>query len=324
MHNTALEIPTLDRLNKDLRAAATTLSDVEARYLVDSYYQMQDNRIRSDNQVRSMEGEPNLLLSWLANNADMLENSIKTALQRYAQARPIGEWLMSNHGIGPVISAGLMAHIDIRKADTAAKIWRFAGQDPSTQWLGKAKAHELVSSIEGKEDIINRACILANRNPENFRKWLARNEEKESTAKLVKWLSQPPYNPTLKTLCWKIGQSFMKFHNDEKCFYGKMYREHKTMLEERSEAGFFKDYCLEKSSKVGKATEAHKQYKEGKLPKGQIDARARRYAVKMFLAHIQQVWWETETSTPCVVPYAIAHLGHKDYIAPPNYTPLKR
>ena len=33
-------------LDKDLRNAASTMTDDEARFLVDSYYQMQCNRIR--------------------------------------------------------------------------------------------------------------------------------------------------------------------------------------------------------------------------------------------------------------------------------------
>lgn len=37
-------------------------------------------------------------------------------------------------GIGPVIAAGLLAHIDIEKAPTVGHIWRFAGLDPTVTW----------------------------------------------------------------------------------------------------------------------------------------------------------------------------------------------
>ncbi len=40
------------RLSRDLVHAATTLSEDEARYLVDAYYLMQDDRKRAHNQVR--------------------------------------------------------------------------------------------------------------------------------------------------------------------------------------------------------------------------------------------------------------------------------
>ena len=48
----------MNKLTKDLRAATKFLSQEEARYLVDLYYQMQEDRKRTGNQVRSQEGEP--------------------------------------------------------------------------------------------------------------------------------------------------------------------------------------------------------------------------------------------------------------------------
>jgi hypothetical protein len=42
-------------------------------------------------------------------------------------------------GIGPVISAGMLAHLDVRLAQTAGHFWRFAGLDPSVRWEKKTK-----------------------------------------------------------------------------------------------------------------------------------------------------------------------------------------
>ncbi len=39
---------------------------------------------------------------------------------------------------------------------------------------------------------------------------------------------------------------------------------------------------------IGKSTEAYGHYSTGHLPPAPIDARARRWTVKLFLAHIQQ------------------------------------
>jgi hypothetical protein len=70
------------KLTKDERVASMTLGKDEARFLVDAYYQLQDNRIRSDGQVRSMskDGEPHAVLQWLADMNRTLEDSIKAAL----------------------------------------------------------------------------------------------------------------------------------------------------------------------------------------------------------------------------------------------------
>ena len=44
-------------------------------------------------------------------------------------------------------------------------------------------------------------------------------------------------------------------------------------------------------TKFKATTDAHKHLSGGKLPPAQIDGRARRYAVKLFLSHLQMVWW---------------------------------
>src|SRR5258708_8365225 len=50
-----------------------------------------------------------------------------------------------------------------------------------------------------------------------------------------------------------------------------------------------------------------------------IHARARRYAVRMFLSHLHQVWYEIEYGRPAPRPYAVEHLGHVHVIKPPNW-----
>ena len=177
--------PTI-RLSRDLVKASSTMTTMEARYLVDAYYLMQDDRKRAHNQVRAMEEEPHSVIGWLAGQSETLEGQIKRALDQYSDSHPAGAWLKSHYGIGPVIAAGLLAHIDIRKAPTVGHIWRFAGLDPTLKWEKGQKR---------------------------------------------------PFNAELKTLCWKLGQSFMKFSGKEECIYGAVYREHKAKYVARNEAG---------------------------------------------------------------------------------------
>ena len=266
---TNIDMNPVQRLTKDLAKAAITLSDDEARFLVDAYYLMQENRKRSDNQVRSMSAEPHTVIAWLAEQSDNLENQIKRALDKYSDGKSVGVWMKSIYGIGPVIAAGLLAHIDIKKAVTAGHIWRFAGLDPTMVWNKGEKR---------------------------------------------------PWNASLKTLCWKIGQSFMKFSNEDDCFYGKLYRERKKYEIYRNESGSNSEEAaaILTRKKIGKTTDAYRHLSGGKLPPAQIDARARRYAVKMFLSHLQQVWWFLENGQMPPKPYAINKLGHAHYIPPPN------
>ena len=126
---TTIVLDPLQALSRDIREAATMLSRQEVRFLVDYYYQTQEDRKRGSNQVRSVEetGEPHKVLDWLASNTNILEKNIATALAAYSDAHPVGRWAESIVGIGPIISAGLLANIDIQKSPTVGHIWRFAG-----------------------------------------------------------------------------------------------------------------------------------------------------------------------------------------------------
>lgn len=126
----------VQKLSRDLRAAATTLGVREARYFVNTYYDLQDYRIASANQQRKLlEGkDPSEFMGWLNQNLEVLENQIKAMLDKWSGAQPMGIWARNICGIGPVISSGLLANIDITKAPTVGHIWRFAGLDPTSKW----------------------------------------------------------------------------------------------------------------------------------------------------------------------------------------------
>jgi hypothetical protein len=315
-----LRLPAAKRLSKDLATAARTISDAEARFLVDAYYMMQDSRIRAAGQVRSIEKnpidtgltdddgapikmvEPHDVLSWLADQNWVLETQVKRALSKYVDGHPVGSWLTSVHGIGPVISAGLLAHIymgpwcaechgrtpdackERQKAPklklnkhewqpetscpTVGHIWRFAGLDPTVVWLPKTKR---------------------------------------------------PWNADLKVLCWKAGESFVKFSNSPECYYGKLWRKQKDVYISRNEAGMYAERSAEilTIKNYGKDTDAYAAYSVGRLPPAHIHAMARRYAVKLFLAHLHHVMHVRILGVDPPLPYPIAVLGHAHYIAPP-------
>jgi len=263
-----MNLEPIQKLGKDLRVAAKTLSDDEARFLVDYYYIAQEDRKRSTNQVRALNEskEPNAVIDWLADQTSGLENEIKKALDAYTENHPMGAWMRQVYGIGPVISAGLLAHIDITRAPTVGHIWRYAGLDPTSKWQ---KGHKR------------------------------------------------PWNASLKTLCWKAGQSFMKFSNRDECYYGYVYKERKAYEIARNERGDNKILAAEAMSIYSKNTEAYKHVSNGVLPPGQIDARARRYAVKLFLSHLHGAWYETHFGTKPPLPYPLVHLGHAHFIPSP-------
>jgi hypothetical protein len=268
---TALESEGLDRLTRDLRAAARTLTPDEARYLVDGYYTIQGQRIRIANQVRaaSEDAEPHEMMLWLRNGFQTFELDTKKALQAYAESSVPGRWAMSIVGIGPVIAAGMLAHIDITRARTAGAIWRFAGLDPTVRW-GKGEKR--------------------------------------------------PWNADLKVLCWKTGDSFVKVSGRADDVYGHVYRERKAYeLERDARGGHEATAVATLEARTFKDAATKRLYESGHLPAGRLDLRARRYAVKLFLAHLHHVMYEEHYGEPPPRPYVIEHGGHTHYIAPPNW-----
>ena len=261
----ALRVP-VRKLGRDMEKASSTLTAVEARYLVDSYYAMQAGRIRANNQIRALtqSGEPHESIAWLSTESRVLEESVKRTLGAYSANHPVGKRMRTVVGVGPVIAAGLLAHIDITRAPTAGAIWRYAGLDPTSEWKKGEKR---------------------------------------------------PHNASLKTLCWKLGESFVKVCNHKDAVYGKLYQERKEAELVKNEAGAFADQAaaeLEKF-KIGKTTDAYKAYSIGKLPPAHIHARAKRVAVKMFLSHLHQVWYEVEFGETAPVPY-VFEFADKEHV----------
>lgn len=261
------------RLTRDLKKSASMIDSDQARYLVDLYYSLQKLRIGAAAQVRSGGDEPNMLISWTEDMYEKLENDVKSALLVFAQSQIPGRWAMSIKGIGPVISAGLLAHIDITKTPTAGALWRFSGYDPTIKWEKKAKR---------------------------------------------------PWNARLKVLGWKAGQSFVKSSGRAGSQYGPLYRERKLYEIERNERKEYADQAraILAARNIGADTEAYKWYSMGMLPPAHIQARAERYAVKIFLSHMWAVMYENHYKKPAPRPYAIAILEHVHEIAIPNW-PLK-
>jgi hypothetical protein len=131
-HKASSKEKTLHR--DDLRKVGNIFA-AELRLLVSNYYQVQEMRKRMDMQLRHL-GDKQLLDISLA-GPDIFggwEDDIAKAFKKILRDDPVANWVMAQRGIGHIITAGLLAHIDITKAPTVGHIWRFAGLDPSQQW----------------------------------------------------------------------------------------------------------------------------------------------------------------------------------------------
>ena len=127
-----------------------------------------------------------------------------------------------------------------------------------------------------------------------------------------------PWNASLKTLCWKIGESFVKVSGNPKAFYGTVYKQRKELETARNERGEYADQAkaMLERKRFGKDTQARAHYEAGRLPPAHIHARAKRYAVKLFLAHYFEVGYTLATGHAPPMPYPIAIQGHAHKIDP--------
>lgn len=273
--NHGFAFPLWQRMSKDVRTMRLNFDRNSVRELVSTYYRIQDDRIALAAQARELQavGSPHELAEYLSDQLGYMEASLKSPLKAFAESYEVGRWALSQYGIGPVITSGLISHIDIEKAPTAGSVWRYSGLDPTSKWEKGQKR---------------------------------------------------PWNAELKVLSWKIGQSFMKFSNKEQCFYGKLYRQDKQRRIELNESGAYAERAkIILESKNWRANKSKETLQSGMLPAAQIDAQARRFAVKIFLSHFHAVWFETHHDKPAPRPYTIEHMGHAHMIEIPNYTPLK-
>lgn len=255
---------------RDLRLIASQMDEEQARFYVKRYYILQNDRIRYNNQVRTLGAKPNLLLSAFSEVSTRQEKLLKNVLDDYTVDHPVGSWLRSIRGIGPVIAAGIIAHIDPERIHTAGSIWRFAGLDPTQPKMERGVK----------------------------RSW----------------------NADLKKLVFLAGESFVKTKGHEEGYYGHLYEKKKEYYQQKNLAGEFSQAAARilTEKKWDTKTVTYAALKSGKLSDGHIHAMARRFAVKIFLSHLFEVYCITVKGIKPPAPFAIAILGHAHRLEIPN------
>ena len=333
------ELELIQKLSKDVKSTATNLGKKEARNLVDLYYQMQKLRIGTDGQLRAIrqsgENEPSETLKYFNKGFQQLEENLQKVLDVYTMNTPVGKWLRSITGVGPVIAAGFIANLDINERTTAGYFWSYCGlNDYNRPWLGREKSKAIVDEVLGNkknkdityEDFAE-CCrrtqwkaqnIIQAKNGKGEFIFMKDGEYKFTKEDIIKQLSKKPYNANMKTLCWKVAQSFVKSQNRPTDLYGKLYVERKMYENEKNERLEYKDQAEVGARRVGKTTEAYKWYSKGMLPPAHINRRAERWVTKIFLSHLHQVMYMVELGQLPPKPFAESHLEHIHMIPCPN------
>ena len=315
------------------RQLAQISSDIEAmspdqcRTVVDIYYEIQRLRIAANAQHESSE-VPVRPLASVATLMRMNEDGLQSILGAFAKRHREGRWALSQCGIGPVITAGLLAHIKPERAPTAGALWRFAGLDPGQEWLGTEKARKAVVELLGRssgavtvEEVASVVEALKGR-LNTYLFWMTKKGGKAPTmtvASLCAAAARRPHNASLKRLAWLVGESFVKVSGNENAFYGRLWAERKAYETAQNEEGA---YAAEAARLLAEKnygdSETRRAMEGGKLSKGHTHARSKRWTVKLFLSHYWQVAREVH-GLPILRPWVIEHGGHQDYVPPPSW-----
>lgn len=210
----------------------------EIRFLIDRYYSIQEHRIAMQLQIIQCEKEniPVETVKYYHQQFHTLEKDIEKHIGKVVKKHPLWKnFLKDVKGIGPVIAASFIAHVDIAKCTHASSLWRYCGLAVD---LNTGRAERLT---KGKK---------------------------------ISW------NPFMKTVAWKIGESFIKTKGKYRTIYDTSKQMYQAKFPTEAKDGNRKLYT-----------------------KGHIHAMAKRRAVKLFLDELYR-FWRAQEGLPVSIPFA--------------------
>jgi len=225
--------------------------------------------------------------------AAQAETILKKQIQAEIKSHPLWtDWLSRVMGIGPIIAGGLIAWINIKKCPHAGNLMKYAGlavvtdsyQCANPQCMKTYSPDEIktieerVSDGEAQEAARCPAC-------HTFLKILGHADRRQKG-------QVAGYNPKLKTLMWKAGQSFVKMPA-EKSGYRQLYDQFRKRIESQP------------------CNKVHKNEKQEIIPcfKAHMHAKATRATTKIFCSHVYQQYRKF-AGLPFSKPFAFGMLGH--------------
>lgn len=186
----------------------------------------------------------------------------------------------------------------------------FTMEHPVGQW---ARAQKGIGPVIAAALIANIDCNIADTAGSVWRFCGLVPGQRREKGKKIDW------SPEMKRVAYFIGESFVKVSGREDAYYGQVYKRRKEYESAKNERCEYAEQAkiLLDSKRFDGTKEAKGHLEKQKLPPFLIDKRAKRYAAKLFLAHFFEVLYKHQKGTPPPLPYAIAHLHHAHYLAPP-------
>ena len=259
------------------------------RTLVDIYYDFQGQRIQTQLRIGASKREHSLTdeelsvygITTIFENAQSFEKDLEKLITKQLKNHALyTQYLSKIRGIGPLLSAGLIAYIDnIERFKNVSSLWQYSGYGMN-RFCKKCKKPTFVdvkyeTGKTAKKLNPKKNCPICN----------------EETIPVLQKRTpgyQSNWNDRLKVLGWKSGSSFVKQSTKSK--YRKLYDQIKA--EEN------------RKNPTRKKIDGKIFYNDGHKHN-----RAMRKVVKIFFAHVWQTW-RRQQGLEATEPYAKQLLGH--------------
>lgn len=285
------------RLRDDLKAAAKIMGRQELRFIADSFEQRQLDRIRTAHRQRTTlgAGEPGAVLAYLAQRELALEKILGAVMGIAAREDPLGKWMLSQKGVGPLLSARLVA-LGNWGAPNAAKVLAFAGFNPDRKWA-KGEKRPWSARLKRLCYLLGESFVKVSNNDGAFYGKVYREAKDEYWARNLRG----DYVEVARAERAHVDKATEKWKWNNGCFTVEQAKERIAGV-------------MPEAGEPGSGLEM--------LAPGHIHDRARRKTVKLFLCHAWEV--EQRLNNPGVEPprpWVIEHGGHTKYIRPPGFEP---
>lgn len=191
---------------------------LELKRLIDTFYDVQDVRIRTANRLRL--STPGSVETTYPGSLKMIEKEIEREIQHRLDEEPIYvEWLRKVKGIGPCLGGGLITNISIT----------FQPRD-SLQGFTEVQRRNALKTKEGKFLVPVLRGIEAF--PTVSKLWAYFGlDVRDGRAPRRKRGQKINWNPKMRVLAWKIGKSFVRVGG----FYRDLYLKFKDEYLQRED-----------------------------------------------------------------------------------------
>ena len=275
------------------------------RRLVDTFYDIQDVRMRTANRLRQMPKQTyNLYVGQLKG----LERDLKKEISGSLKDEPIFlEFFSRVMGVGPLISGFIISQTMIRFDQIPKKEFEKARDlldDPEATEPAPFTPTQIRLSQKTKAGAYRVPHIRGIDkfdNPSNYHSWWGLGIDPETGRSPRRTRGEKlGYSPKLRAFSWRIKNSF-KRQKALKSFYRRVYDGYKKRLFDngRESKAFGRKAWSPPFSVILKNPEACPHYepckatlKKRKEPacKGHLDNMAMKYVAKVFLTHVWEQW----------------------------------